>query len=207
MALINSKLQLLSKLTAPRKNVPSGHMETVKIQISQRWCTPWQGPLSNTNMFYGIQLFCKRIRSLIWAFAVRICPKTRFRMAWPINEPRHVVLSIYEQWTCKACTFLAEFGCLLVFSAVSYASVSGEQWRAKVIMIRLIWVLAARTKPENTISRDVARIISVFISPSCDLQVLRKRRRKWLVCPLVHWHTWHYVLASRVVCDNAWHAG
>ena len=66
-------------------------METVKIQISQRWCTPWQGPLWNTNMFYGIQLFCKRMRSLIWAFAVRICPKTRFRMAWPINEPHHVV--------------------------------------------------------------------------------------------------------------------
>ena len=25
-----------------------------------------------------------RMRSLFWAFAVRICPKTRFRMAQPI---------------------------------------------------------------------------------------------------------------------------
>ena len=30
-----------------------------------------------------------RMRRLIWAFAVRICPKTRFRMARPICQKKY----------------------------------------------------------------------------------------------------------------------
>ena len=42
------------------------------------------GHLLSIDTFYSVQLFSLRMRRLIWAFTVRICPKTRFCIARPV---------------------------------------------------------------------------------------------------------------------------
>ena len=68
------------------KSVESGHLAHAQSIIR---------PLLSISIFCSIQLFCKRtvktnqtaqMRRLIWAFAVRICPKSRYRMPRPTSQ-------------------------------------------------------------------------------------------------------------------------
>ena len=79
---------------AKRKKVPSSMRKMHRFRFIPRMRKVSSGHLLSIHVFYSVQWFCKqgpdqtaRMRTLIWAFSVRICLKTYFRMARSLSGP------------------------------------------------------------------------------------------------------------------------
>ena len=79
-------------LIVPSEKVSWSMRKTHGVRFSQRMRKVSSGHLLSIDTFYTVQWFCKRtakalitarMRRLMWAFAVRICPKWHFPMARP----------------------------------------------------------------------------------------------------------------------------
>ena len=72
------------KWAASSENVPSKMRKLTRIILCV--CRVSSGPLLSIHTLCSIQLYSWRMRRLIKAFSVRICPKTRFRIPRPKYE-------------------------------------------------------------------------------------------------------------------------
>ena len=105
------------------------------------------GHLLFIHTFYSIQWFCLRavntlirlrgMRRLIWAIAVRICPKTGFRMARPVKVWFGICFYTIAGACCNKDLLSDACGCLA--SRVIAVEVAG--WGRTYKKVRLTWWL------------------------------------------------------------------
>ena len=80
----------------PSERVSSSLQTMHRFRLIPRMRKVSSGHLLSIDKFCGMSLLADsegpdqtaRMRRLIWAFAVRTCPKTCFRLAWPISQTK-----------------------------------------------------------------------------------------------------------------------